>query len=56
MATKKFKISYNTGGKTKTQTVNSAKERDGVLRFMKARKEKDGYRDIKVTEIKPKKK
>jgi len=52
MATKKFKISYNTGGKTKTVIVNSAKERDGALSLMKQRKEKDGYRNIKVTEIK----
>lgn len=52
MATKKFKISYNTGGKTKTIIVNSAKERDGALSLMKATKMKNNYKNIKVTEIK----
>ena len=50
---KKFKISYSTSGKTKNVIfVNSAKERDGALSLMRATKMKDGYKNIKVTEIK----
>ena len=49
---KKFKISYNTGGKTTTIFVGSAKERDGALSLMRATKMKDSYKNIKVTEIK----
>lgn len=49
---KKFKITYDTGGSKKSFILNSAKERDGALSFMRARKEKDGFRNIVVTEIK----
>lgn len=56
MPKKQFKISYNTGGKTKSLIVSSAKERDTMLSFMKQRKDKDGYRNVKVVEYKPVKK
>lgn len=51
---KKFKISYTTGSSkiVKTAIANSAKERDGILSFMRQRKDKDDYRNIKVTEVK----
>ena len=53
MATQKFKISYSGNfGKKHSVIVNSAKERDGVLRFMKQTAEKDRYNDVKVRKIK----
>ena len=55
MATQKYKITY-TGflGRKHSAIVNSAKERDGVLRFMKQRGEKDTYNNIRVKKIKSK--
>ena len=49
--TKSYLITYNTDTHKKKIWVGSAKERNDVLRILKARGMKDGYSDVKWREI-----
>lgn len=51
MLAKKFSITYSNTGKIYRVVANSLKERNDILLFMRQRKHKDSYRNIKVKEI-----
>ena len=55
MTRKTFVITYNTGGAKKKIVVYSVSERNLVLSYMKKRRLKDGYTDIVINEVAPKK-